>query len=669
MRWIIRAGLALAVLVLLGFGLLAMIPSERVAAAVSSQFEATTGRKMELLGEVKPRLWPALGVSTGPVSIANADWTEGDEPLFRADALSIDINFAALMGGEVKILGLTADRPEINLERAKDGRANWDFGASAAGAEGGAGAVPAPATGVTLDQGSISGGSIRFNDRQSGQIIALDDLDATLSIPDYSGPFTVTGTALSGGQPVALDLSGGVFSAFASGRVVPLTVGLSAGGSKLSFEGRGGFSPMAAEGALVADLADLPALGRLLGTELSKPGPGLGQDRLELTGQLTLDGTGGAFLREAVIIADTNEIKGDLDLTPGDARPKLSAQLTAGPILIGARDEAGGGAAGGKPADGWPEDQIDVSGLGSMDAEIALTAPSIDLGVLKLGKTRGLITVDRARAVLDIREMQAYGGQITGDFVANGRGGLSVGGRLTFAGLQTQPLFTDLAGWDRLISTGDFEIEYLGVGNTVAAIMASLKGKGALELGKGELLGLDIAGMLQTLDPNHVGEGQKTIFDGLAGTFTIADGVLLNSDLKLVAPYFTASGSGEVGLGARTLDYRLRPTALAGEDGTGGVMVPLLITGPWAQPKFRLDLESIAREKMELEAKALEERVKAAAKAAEDEAKAELERRLREELGVDIPPGDSPADAATGGVEDALEDQARKALEDILGGN
>jgi AsmA protein len=668
MRWIVRVGLTLAVLVLIGVGLLAMVPSERVAAAVSAQFEAMTGRKMVLLGEVKPRLWPTLGVSTGPVSIANADWAEGDVPLFRAEGLVIDVNFGALMGGEIRILGLTADRPEINLERAKDGRANWEFGASEAGEAGGAGAVPAPATGFTLDQGSISGGSIRFNDRQSGRVIALDDVDATLSIPDYSGPFTLTSTALSGGQPVALELTGGVFSAFASGRVVPVTAGLSAGASTVSFEGRGGFSPAAAEGALTADLSDLPALGRLLGTEMAAPGAGLGQDRLQITGQLTLDGSGGAFLRGAEIIADTNAIKGDLDLTPGEARPKLSAQLVAGPIVIGSGPdgETGGIQAGGAESDGWPQDAIDVSALGAMDAEIALSASSIDLGTLKLGQVRGLITIDRARAVLDIREMQAYGGQITGDFVVNGRGGLSVGGRLTFAGLQTQPLLTDLAGWDRLISTGNFEIEYLGVGNSVAAIMSGLKGQGALELSKGELLGLDIAGMLQTLDPNHVGEGQKTIFDGLAGTFTIADGVLLNSDLKLVAPYFTASGSGEVGLGARTLDYRLRPTALAAEDGTGGVMVPLLITGSWAKPKFRLDLESIAREKMELEAKVVEERLKAAAKAAEEDAKAELEERLREELGVEIAPDDSGASV---GVEDALEEEARRALEDILNGN
>lgn len=671
MRWIVRVGVALAVLVILAFGLMAVVPSERIAQAVSGQFEAMTGRKLEVLGEVKPRLWPSLGVTTGPVSIANADWADSDQPLFRAESLSIDVNFSALMGGEIRILGLTADQPEFNLERDPDGQANWVFAASTAGVAGGVGAVPAPATGFTLDQGAITGGTLRFNDRQSGQMIALDDINATLAIPDFSGPFTLTATALSGGQRAALDLTGDVFSAFAMGRVVQIKASLSAGAAKLGFEGRGGYAPLAAEGALVADLADLPAIGALLGVKLERPSPGLGQDRLQVAGRLTLDGTGAAFLREAEIVADSNQIKGDLDLTPGEARPRLKAQLSAGPISIGTGPDGdmGGGVAGGMQADGWPTGLIDVSALGMMDAEIALVAPSVDLGVLKLGQTRALITNDRGRAVIEIREMQAYGGQISGDFVVNGRGGLSVGGRLTLAGLQTEPLFTDLAGWDRLVSTGTVELKFLGIGDSVDAVMKSLEGQGTLELGKGELRGLDIAGMLRTLDPGYVGEGQKTIFDGMTGTFAIAGGVLSNSDLKLVAPYLTALGAGEIGLGTRTLDYRLRPTALAAADGTGGVMVPLLITGTWAKPRFRLDLESIAREKMEAEAKAAAARLEAEAKAAEAAAKAELEQRLKEELGVEVAPDESLGDAAKRGAQQALEDEARKALDEILGGN
>jgi AsmA protein len=666
MRWMIRVGFGLATLLLLALGLLALVPSERVAAAVSAQFESLTGRKMEVQGEVRPRIWPTLGVTTGPVSIANADWSESDAPLFRAESLSIDVNLGALFGGEVRVTGLAAEAPSINLERAADGRANWVFGAGGEGGE-----VPAPATAFTLDEGTIRDGRLRFADRQSGRVIALDGVEATLSVPDYAGAFTLAASGLSSGQQVALDLSGGVFSAFAAGRVVPLKVSLTAGGSSVDFDGRGGFGPVVAEGALSADLSDLPALGGLAGLALSQPGRGLGQDRLSVTGTLTLDGSGAAFLRGAEIIADANQLTGDLDLRPGEARPKLLGQLTAGPIIIGTgpEGESGGGTDGGMQAEGWPEGTIDVSALSTMDVELSLAAPSMDLGVLRLGETRVLVTVDRARAVVDLRQVAAYGGQVTGDFVVNGRGGLSVGGRLALTGLDTQALLTDLAGWDRLVSTGDLELEFLGVGNSIAEIMASLSGQGAIEMSQGELRGLDITGMLRTLDPGFVGEGQKTIFDGLAGTFTIDGGVLRNSDLKLVAPYLTAAGSGEVGLGARDLDYRIRPTALAAEDGTGGVMVPLLITGPWADPTFRLDLESIARERMEAEAKAVEERLKAEAKAAEDEAKAELEERLEQELGIEIAPDESLGEAAQRGLEKALEEEALKALEDILGGD
>jgi AsmA protein len=662
MRWIIRVAVGLALVVLIALGLLAMVPSERITEALSAKFEASTGRQLALEGEVRPRLWPVLGVTTGPVSIANADWAESEAPLFRAEGLSVGVNLGALLGGEVRITGLVAERPEINLERAPDGRANWVFGADQAT---GAGAVPAAATGFTLDEGRVRGATLRFNDRQSGRVIALDDLDAVLKVPDYAGPFTLRVTGLSSGKAVTLDLAGGVFSAFVAGRVVPVTLVVTAGSSKIGFDGRGGISPFAAEGAVTANLADLPALGRLVGSNLERPGPGLGRDRLTVAGNLTLDGTGAIFLRGAEIVADQNQMKGDLDLRPGEARPKLSGTLTAGPIVFGVGVGAGE-AAGGSTAKGWSEAEIDVSALAVLDADLAVSAPAVDLGTVKLGETRGRITLERSRAVFDIRQMAAYGGQVSGDFVLNGRGGLSVGGRLSLVGMQTQPLLTDLAGWDRLIATGDFQVQFLGVGNSIAAIMASLRGEGALELGKGELRGLDIAGMLRTLDAGFVGEGQRTIFDALAGTFTIEDGVLSNSDLKLVAPYLTASGAGKIGLGARTLDYRIRPTALASEDGTGGVMVPLLITGPWANPSYRLDLESIARERMEAEAKAAEERAKAAAKAAEEKAKAELEARLKQELGIEVAPGETAADAAIRRAQEALEDEARRALEDIL---
>ena len=609
MRWLFRVLGAVVVLVLIGVGLLFMIPAERIAAAAAVQFEQLTGRKLVIEGDVSPRFWPVLGVTTGPVSIGNAEWsTEG--PMLRAESLNIEINASALLGGEIRILGIRATAPRILLERAKDGRENWVFGGGGAGGE-----VSPDTPGVgrayTLDEALISGGTLRFIDHASGQSVTLDDLDARVAIPDFSGPMDLTASAVMAGQSLSGAATAGVFSAFTEGRIVPLTVAAKIGGSDISFTGRGGWNPMAAEGDLVADLLDLGAVTALMGAGAVDLPQGFGAESLVVTGALTLDASGAAYLRGAKVRADGNELTGDLDLKPGKDRRKLSAQLRAGALsLAGLSGGQGGGAGGGMEAAGWPKDRIDVSGLGTVDAAVALVAGSIDLGVVKLGDTRMMLTVDRARAVFDIRQMAAYGGAVTGEFVVNGRGGLSVGGSLSLAGLDMQPLLMDVAGWDRLLAKGNLTLKFLGVGNSLDEIMHGLKGDGTLSLGKGEIKGLDIAGMLRTLDAGYVGDGQKTIFDGIAGSFSIAGGVLSNSDLKLVAPYLTAVGSGDVGLGARDLNYRLRPTALAAEDGTGGVMVPLLITGPWAKPRFKLDLESIAREKMEAEAKAIEERAR-----------------------------------------------------------
>ncbi len=115
---------------------------------------------------------------------------------------------------------------------------------------------------------------------------------------------------------------------------------------------------------------------------------------------------------------------------------------------------------------------------------------------------------------------------------------------------------------------------------------------------------------------------------------------------------------------------RLRPTAFPGDgEGTGGVMVPLRITGSWADPTYRLDLEAIAREKMEAEAKAAEERLKAEAKEAEARAKAELEAKLKSELGIEAAAEESLQEAAKRRAREAVSQEAGRLLEGILGGN
>ncbi|MEN9409586.1 MAG: hypothetical protein RL216_1560 [Pseudomonadota bacterium] len=652
MRWLFRVAGVLAVLVVLGAAALLLIPSDRVAALAVGQFEKVTGRKLSIEGGVTPTLWPVLGVETGRMSISNADWSE-EGPMLTAEAMAIRIDANALWGGEVRITGLELTRPEILIEKGEEGRGNWVFGGTAGGT---ASADMAGAqTPFTLDLGVIRDGSIGYIDHSTGRTVMLTGVDLEARLASYDGPLEVSLTGESGGEAVALDLSLAAFRTAYEGGVSPLTLIAQAGKARVSFDGRAGFLPLVAEGKLDADLADLAAVTSLLGLERPALPQGFGAERVAVAGDVTLTEAGSVHLRGGRIVLDGREITGDLDLTPGEDRPKLVARLAAGDLAVAQNVAGGSGAGDGGGAvatAGWSDRPIDVSGLQALDMDVGVRAASLGLGPVTLGPVAGRVTVDRGRAVVALDEVGAYGGTVAGEFVVNGRKGLSVGGDLAFRNIDLQPMLTDLTGFARLVGTGDLTLNFLGSGNSVDAIMTGLSGSGVLNLGAGAIEGLDIAGMIRTLDTGFVGEGQRTVFDSLSASFEIDGGDLFNRDLLMAGPVVSAEGAGRIGLGARDLEYRIRPTALRGEDGTGGISVPLWITGSWAAPSFALDLEALAQENLQDEAKALED---------------ELKAKAAEELGQQE--GESLEDAAKRHLQEQLGQEAGRLLEGLLGGN
>ncbi|WP_430463462.1 AsmA family protein [Tabrizicola sp.] len=674
MRWIVRSLFALMTVALLAVGAVLLIPAERVAGLVVGQFKTLTGRDMVIEGSVRPTVWPVLGVTTGKVSISNAEWSDMG-PMFRAESLEIAIDMAALIGGEAKITAVKAVGPVLLLERARDGRENWIFG----GTSGGTVSTDTPGVGApfTLGRALVSGGRLIFVDHGAGRRFELNDLALDTAIPDFEGPVEVDLSAVLEGQPFEVAARLNAFRAALDGDLIPVDIEFRAGAAKGRFEGQAGWKPMAAKGDLDADLGNLSALAALAGASAPNLPQGLGAGGVTIKGGVTLTDAGSVHLRGGTLRLDGTVLAVDADLTPGEARPKLVAKVVAGVLdLRAAMGQTGGGAGGGMQSEGWPKEKIDVSALSALDAEVTLKTDGIDLGLAKFGPTSLRLGIDRARAVFDLARVKAYGGEITGQFVVNGRSGLSVGGDLSFAGMALQPLMDDFAGYERLVGRGDLRLKFLGSGGSVDAIMQGLEGSGRLDVGRGEILGLDIGGMLRTLDTGFVGEGQKTVFNALTGSFVIAGGVLENSDLVLDAPFAKVTGAGNLGLGARTINYRLRATALQDATGAGGITAPIVIRGPWADPKISLDLEALAREQFEAEAKALEAAAKARAAELEAEARAKLEAaeaaaraKLQDELGVVQGSGESLEEAVKRRGEEVLTDEAARALEKLLGGN
>lgn len=661
MRWVKRIVIGLIVLVALAVGALFVIPTDRIARLAADQFETATGRVLSISGDVRPTIFPRLGVRIEGVSIANAAWSD-QGPMLRAESLSVGINAAAIFGGAVEVEELTINSPVIVLERAADGATNWTFGEQGAPATAPAqtsDATPAPASGgtpaVSLAMGRIEGGSLTYLDHGAGVQHRLDAVDMEVAFPSLRERAMVTGSGLYNGAQVAFSVAADNVEGLMEGVVSPVEVSVEIGGTEAALSGRAALEPLSFEGTLHATSTERATLFAALGQSAPALPTGLGRERVVLNTQVTLASAGSVHLREMVLELDGNSLRGEVDVTLDGPRPKIVANLQS-PGLDLAAATGGGGAsapASGSGGSGWSTAPIDVSGLGAVDAEVALVTGPVTLDTGRLDAVSASVSVENARAVLSLNPVRAYGGTITGNVVVNGRGGLSTRIDLVLAGLQAQPFLSDFAEYDRLVGQADFAINVLGSGASMDAVMRSLDGEGRLSLGKGEILGFDLMGMIRNFDTSFRGDGARTIFDGITGTFVVNDGVLSNSDLAFVAPLARATGEGTVNIGAQTLNYRVVPTVL-GNGSDGGLSVPVLITGPWASPSFRPDLEFLAKQRLDVEAEAMEDRARQA-----------LDDKIADELDVAPTEGQSVEDA----VKDKLEDELKGALGGLFGRN
>lgn len=663
MRWIVRlVGVVLSLGVLAAAALF-LLPAERIAGLAAGQFQQATGRALTIAGPVRPTVWPNVGARVEGVTIASADWAQGG-PLLSAEALDLGVDLAGLIGGDIRVRRFEARGARVILERDAQGRANWVF-EGLGGSEGAAGAAPQGS--LSLDRVEIRGASIRLIDRAAGLDLSFDGIDADLTLPDLAGPGTLAISGRRDGQAFQADLRIAQVQRFLAGEVANLTLSARVGEARLGFEGRAGLSPLAAEGRATLQAPALAPLLALAGQAGPEPLPPAARP-LDFAGQLTLAPAGSVHLREGEIAAGAARLRAALDLTLDGPRPRLAGTLSAGALDL--RPFLGGGAAApaGDAAPGWPRGAIDASALGLLDAQLTLSAGPVQAGFANLERLGAVLTIDRARAVLDLREARAFGGNLTGELVANNRSGLSVGGNIRAAKVALLPLLRQATGFERLTGTGALSLRFLGVGQSVDAIMRSLSGEGRIDLGRGEIIGLDLAGMIRNLDMNYMGDRNRTVYDSVTGSFTIANGMLRNDDLRLTASRINVEGRGTVDLGAQTLDYRVTPIALTNAQTGQAIRVPLVISGPWGAPRFRLDLEGLAEQRLREERERLEAQAREEIARREAELRARAEQELQQRLGVTVEEGQSTREAVEQGLRERAEEEIGSALERLLRG-
>jgi AsmA protein len=200
--------------------------------------------------------------------------------------------------------------------------------------------------------------------------------------------------------------------------------------------------------------------------------------------------------------------------------------------------------------------------------------------------------------------MALYGGSATGAVTVAAPDGVpAITQTFQLDGLDALPFLSAVADFDRLEGEASAKLDLTTRGGSELQLVQGLNGTGAVTFNDGALVGINIAAMVRNaasafLSP-AAGEQRKTDFGELSGTFTITNGILNNNDMQLQAPVLRVNGHGQVDLPARTVNYLIEPKAAAtlegqsGRQDVAGVLVPVLVRGPWDNLSYIPDLSGV----------------------------------------------------------------------------
>jgi AsmA protein len=543
-----------------------------LAAAVKDK----TGRTLAIEGNLALTIFPSIGIAAGKTSLSEPN---GTRIFARFDEARVSLALIPLFSRQVVVDRVTLSGLNADLIKQRDGTTNFDDLLGASG--GGRAARPQPKSmpdtqreAVHLDVAGIDirSSAVSWRDDSSG-----GRLKATIA--EFR-----TGRIASG-VPGKLSLAAKVEGTKPR---IKLAIKLSSG-YRLDFE-----KQKFALSGIDLKLSDESAGASVAGTSLK----------------------GGI----------------EIDLAPQSIQFDLALdRLNVDPFLGAEKGKAPAGA--GAPA-GGTEEPIDLSALKGLNLKGTLKIGEFVASNVKLEKLN--VGVQAALGKVDINPLAAslYQGNLAGSASVNANNQrFSLKSRLE--GVAIGPLLRDALNNDLLEGRGNVALDVQTGGNTVSALKKALAGSARLTLRDGALKGINLeetirkARALARSKPEAEQKAERTErtdLTELGASFLIKNGVAHNDDLSAKSPLLRLAGSGDVNIGAGTIDYLAKVSIVGSSGGQGGreaadlrgVTVPVKITGTLDAPRFRADLRAAAgdaaREKLDEKKEQVKEKAKERAK-------------------------------------------------------
>ncbi len=579
-------------------------------AEIERRVEAATGRDCEIKGAVSVTFWPALGFKGENASLANARGGPAGQ-LLTAREVVIGMALKPLVQRRLEVHEFILVEPVVALEVDAQGRPNWILKPAASSRPRQTQNSGASAPTFSLHGMRVIDGRFSYANLKTKSAYGLEDVDARIDLDGMDAPLTLSGEVTFRGQRAVVELTIGAFRALTTGQATPLKVTIAATSLTAALDGALDVKTGGLSGELAASGPSLRGLAAWAGAPLGK-GPGL--ETFRISGHLDVGPKRYAFDNAAIEI-DNIKGRGDFLIEQGPRAPFVSGRLEVGaldlnPYLAPRTQESGVQVASVQQVDvrsaGWSDVPIDLTGLKAVNANLELTTGPLQIQKTKLDRTQVSLLLNDGFFVATMRELEMYGGNGTGRFEIDARGGeLTIRNELAVQKVDAHRFFTDAFGFGNLEGVAKIDWGFSGRGATQRALMTSLNGTGAFTFENGALRGVNLGGVGRTIRDAMRGEmvspAARTPFSRFAATIMAADGVLATRDLVMVAPQARINAIGVIDMGGRSMDMRLTPRL-------SGVAVPFRVSGAWTGIGYVSDILGRARPAIEARVRAIQAR-------------------------------------------------------------
>ena len=600
------------------------IPMEQYKAEISDQVEKATGRQLVISGPLSLSLFPSIAVTAEGVTFSNAPSAKYDT-MASLDKLHVSLKLLPLLTGSIKVDGFELDRPVIHLETDAQGKGNWDIAMGET--EPAAPTATEPSSGggmdflneLTLDNVRLVDGTVTYDDGQTGQSQQISEINASLSLPDYSGPVKFDGSLVWNGEKIDLQAGVSNLKSLMDGGTETVDAQVESSKVSTSFSGQTAISPaMAMDGMVDLDVPSVRELAAWLGSPLDMPGTGLGP--LKIAGRVKVAGSSYAF-EDASLSLDDLKGTGRIAVDTGGERPKVTGNLDTSALDLNPYMPPE------PPATErfeWSTEPMDLSGLKAADLDMTFRTESLKVREITIGKSELGLTLDNGLLTATLARMDLYQGSGNGSFQVNARNATpSIQAKFDLTGVQAEPLLKDAAGVDRLTGTFKTNFSVTASGASQKDMVSTLNGGGAVDFRDGTIRGVDLAAiaatiekiaggmksggasMLDSLKSGNLlnslkavgtmfgGKGevnQETKFTMLTATWTANQGKIHNGDFLLEGPkanqrtVLKMTGAGDVNLPPQTIDYEAKIHSFATDQSGTGVGGTVRLSGDLQDP-------------------------------------------------------------------------------------